>query len=90
MNFIYKNYNYLLNEFNQPWLSRKKLEEYSIAIHNKGAPLMNCFGFEDGTVCPCSKPGQNQRIFFNPNKAGLFASYFKKNLTNINITLCNF
>ena len=68
MNFIYENYNYLLNDFNQPWLSRNKLEECSIAIHNKRAPLMNCFGFVGGTVRPCSRPGQNQRILFNGHK----------------------
>ena len=68
MNFIYDNYNYFLNDFNQPWLSPKKLEECSIAIHNKGAPLMNCFGFVDGRVRPCSRPGQNQRILFNRHK----------------------
>ena len=68
MAFIYENYNYLLNNFNQPWLSRNKLEEYSIAIHNKGAPPMNCFGFMDGAVRPCSRPGQNQRILFNGHK----------------------
>ena len=68
MNFIYENYNYLLNDFNRPWLSQNKLEEYSIAIHNKGAPLMNCFGFVDGTVRPHSRRGQNQRILFNGHK----------------------
>ena len=68
LNFIYENYNYLLNDFNQPWLNQNKLEEYSIAIHNKGAPLMNCFGFVDGTVRPCSRPGQNQRLLFNGHK----------------------
>ena len=60
MNFIYENYNYLLNDFNQSWLIRNKLEEYSIAIHNKGASLMNCFDFVDGTVRPCYRPGQNR------------------------------
>ena len=68
MNFIYENCNYLLNDLSQPRLSRNKLEEYSIAIHNKGAPLMNCFGFVDGTVGPFSRPGQNQRILFNEHK----------------------
>ena len=29
---------------------------------------MNCFGFVDGTVRPCSRPGQNQRILFNGHK----------------------
>ena len=47
MNFISENYNYFLNDFNQPRLSPKKLEECSIATHNKGAPLMNCFGSVD-------------------------------------------
>ena len=29
---------------------------------------MNCFGFVDGTVRPCSRPGQNQRLIFNGHK----------------------
>ena len=29
---------------------------------------MNCFGFVDGTVRSCSRPGQNQRILFNGHK----------------------
>ena len=29
---------------------------------------MNCFGFVDGTVRPCSRPRQNQRILFNGHK----------------------
>ena len=29
---------------------------------------MNCFGFVDGRVRPCSRPGQNQRILFNRHK----------------------
>ena len=41
---------------------------YNNAITAKGSPLDNCFGFIDGTVRPISKPGQNQRVFYNGYK----------------------
>ncbi|PFX34475.1 hypothetical protein AWC38_SpisGene639 [Stylophora pistillata] len=36
--------------------------------HRKGAPLNNCWGFIDGTVCPICRPLQNQRIVYNGQK----------------------
>ena len=41
---------------------------YARAIHNKGAPLINCFGFVDGTVCPISRPKDDQRTVYNGHK----------------------
>ena len=43
-------------------------EQYAAAIAGKGAALDNCFGFVDGTVCPISKPGEQQRIVYNGHK----------------------
>ena len=44
------------------WTSRS----YSFPIHKKGAALDNCLGFYiDGTIRPCSRPGENQRLLYN-------------------------
>jgi len=40
--FIYENFGHKLNDMNQVWLAPNKLQEYAMAIHNKGAPLQNC------------------------------------------------
>ena len=37
-------------------------------IHDKGAPLQNCFGFIDGTVRRLCRPGRNQRVLYNGHK----------------------
>ena len=44
------------------------LQEYADAIHAKGAPLENCFGFIDGRVRPIARPDQRQRIVYNGHK----------------------
>ena len=49
-NPVYANYSNPLHDFNQPWLSPAALQEYGTSVHEKGAPLQNCFGFIDGTV----------------------------------------
>ena len=61
-NHIYANYRNPLHEFNQQWLSPAALQEYGTSVHEKGAPLQNCFGFIDGTVRPLCRPGEHQRI----------------------------
>jgi len=33
-----------------------------------GAPLDNCWGFVDGTLCPMQRPSENQREFYNGHK----------------------
>ena len=68
MNIIYDRYSNLLHDFNQPWQSPICLQQYSNAIHAKGAPLQNCFGFIDGTVRPVCRPGANQRLLYNGHK----------------------
>ena len=62
MNLIYSNWHHLLTNLQQPWLSPANLQQFADAIHQKGAPLDNCFGFVDGTVRPVSRPGRNQRV----------------------------
>lgn len=68
MDWIYDNHGHRLTSWNQPFLSRRSLEEYSQAIARKGAPLRNCFGFVDGTVRPICRPGENQRLVYNGHK----------------------
>ena len=50
LDFIYDRHGYLLSSLDQPWFQQEALEAYAAAIHAKGAPLTNCFGFIDGTV----------------------------------------
>ena len=53
---------------NQQWLSPNNLQIFADAIHDKGAPLENYWGFVDGTVRPIYRPGKNQRIIYNGHK----------------------
>ena len=46
----------------------KNMERYTKAIHGKGAPRKNCWGFVDGTVQPVSRPGNNQQVLYNGHK----------------------
>ena len=68
MDHVYTTFSHLLDDFNVPFLTTNKLEEYCTAIHNKGAPLDNCFGFVDGTVRPICRPGRDQRVVYNGHK----------------------
>ena len=61
-------FSYLLDDFNLPFLQPRDFELYCQVIHQKGAPLDNCFGFVDGTVRPTSRPGKNQRLVYNGHK----------------------
>ena len=54
--------------WNQPFLSPEILQTYADAIHNKGAPLDNCFGFVDGTVRQIARPKYHQRVISNGHK----------------------
>ena len=45
-----------------------KLEQYAIAVAEKGAALDNCYGFIDGTVRPICRPQDNQRVVYNGHK----------------------
>jgi len=43
-------------------------ESFAAAVHAKGAPLRQCFGFIDGTVRPIARPTVNQRIMYSGHK----------------------
>ena len=49
-------------------LQADKLQKYADKIHQKGAPLDNCFGFIDGTLREITRPQINQRIVYNGHK----------------------
>ena len=68
MDHIYNNFQHLLHSFNQTWLNGHHLSMYAAAIHAKGTPLDNCWGFVDGTVRPICRPGEMQRIVYNGHK----------------------
>ncbi|KAG0427280.1 hypothetical protein HPB47_025656 [Ixodes persulcatus] len=50
------------------WLSLGDLERFARAVHARGAPLPNCWGFVDGTARPICRPSTNQRIYFSGHK----------------------
>ena len=68
MDRICNRFSYLLEDFNLPFLTPIKLEEYCSAIKRKGAALDNCFGFIDGAVRPICRPTVNQSMLYNGHK----------------------
>ena len=67
-NLIYKNWNHLLINLNQLWLSPQCLQGFCNTIHQKGAALSNCWGFVYGTVRPISRPNESQKKLYNGHK----------------------
>ena len=65
MDDIYQRYNHLLNSLDLVWLDP---EMFANAIHDKGAPLDQCWGFIDGTARPIARPIHNQRIMYSGHK----------------------
>ena len=57
-----------IESWNQPFLLPQVLERYAQVIHDRGAPLQNCFGFVDGTLCRVARPQNNQRAVYNGHK----------------------
>ncbi|CAB4017499.1 Hypothetical predicted protein [Paramuricea clavata] len=68
LDFLYERHHHRLQSWNQPFLSPEILQIYADAIHNKGAPLNNCFGFVDGTVRQIARPKYHQRVMYNGHK----------------------
>ena len=68
LDFIYEQHHHRLESWNQIFLQPPKLISYCNAVHAKGAPLQNCFGFIDGTVLRISRPKENQRVCYNGHK----------------------
>ena len=64
----FETHGHLLTSLNQSWLSTHQLQEFADAIHRKGAPLSDCWGFIDGTVRPIYRPGQEQRYLYKGHK----------------------
>ena len=65
---VFDEHNHRIQSWEQPLLSPLKLQQYADAIHQQGAPLLNCFGFVDGTQLSISRPSRNQRIVYNGHK----------------------
>ena len=68
MSLIYDSWCHLLQNFQQAWLSRENLTIFCNRIHERGAPLTNCWGFVDGMVRPISGPERNPRVLYNGHK----------------------
>ena len=54
--FIYREHGHRVTEWNHAILSPANLQIYAAAVHEKGGPLRNCFGFINGTVRPICGP----------------------------------
>ncbi|KAH6937489.1 hypothetical protein HPB50_000756 [Hyalomma asiaticum] len=66
---IESSFGYLLRDVNNHvWLDLPKLEVFSQAVHSKGAPLHNCWGFIDGTARAICRPSTDQKAFFSGHK----------------------
>ncbi|XP_065292311.1 uncharacterized protein [Dermacentor albipictus] len=50
------------------WLNLQNLELFSQAVHRKGAPLKNCWGFIDGTARRICRPSVGQQDHFSGHK----------------------
>ena len=68
LEFVYNSHHHRLESWNQPFLLPQVLERYAQIIHNRGAPLQNCFGFVDGTLCRIARPQNNKRAVYNGDK----------------------
>lgn len=67
-NFVYEAHRHRLTSWDQPFLQSDILDRYAQTIHGRGAPLQNCFGFIDGTLCKITRPKKNQRVVYNGHK----------------------
>lgn len=68
MDFVYEEHQHRISDWNRFLLEPRKLEQYAVAIRQKGSALRDCFGFIDGTVRPICRPGEHQRIVYNGHK----------------------
>ena len=68
LNIVYHEHGHLLSDLTQPWLSQANLDTFTTAISDRGSPLLNCWGFIDGTVRPICRPESNQKMLFSGHK----------------------
>ncbi|CAH3163303.1 unnamed protein product, partial [Porites lobata] len=62
---IYTRFNHLLSSLDLTWLDPA---HFAQVIHQKGAPLDQCWGFIDGTAQQIARPLRNQQIMFSGHK----------------------
>ncbi|ESO99449.1 hypothetical protein LOTGIDRAFT_113508 [Lottia gigantea] len=65
---IHDYFRHVVTEFDQAWMDQRHIQIYADTIHEKRAPLTNCFGFVDGTVRPICRPTRYQRVCYNGHK----------------------
>jgi hypothetical protein len=69
---IYKNWDFLLDDFASPLqkkhLSTDRLKLFARKIHESGAPLDCCWGFIDCTIRAISRPSKHQQDLYNGYK----------------------
>ena len=68
LDFLILEWDHLLSDLNQTWLSPERLRFFADVIHAKGAPLDCVWGFIDGTLKACCRPMRNQRFVYNGHK----------------------
>lgn len=68
LDIVYATHHHRLDSWDQPFLSPDQLHNYAQAVHQRGAPLQNCFGFIDGTVRKIARPKYHQRVMYNGHK----------------------
>ncbi|KAH8021173.1 hypothetical protein HPB51_012568 [Rhipicephalus microplus] len=50
------------------WINLQNLQLFSQAVHQKGAPLKNCWGFIDGTARRICRPSKLQQEHYSGYK----------------------
>ncbi|XP_049516984.1 uncharacterized protein LOC125942770 [Dermacentor silvarum] len=69
MRHIERKFGFLLDDLTvHKWLTTEDLKAMSEAVYLKGAPLKNCWAFNDGTVWPICRPSKDQRTYFSGHK----------------------
>ena len=63
---IYECFHTKFSDLQQPWMTREKVQDFANAVHEKGAPLTNCWGFINGT--PICRPERHQKVCFSGHK----------------------
>lgn len=65
LDMIYDYHSSKLTLLNHNWLSMDKLNIYTNAIFERGAPQKNVWGFIDGTVRPICRPSMHRNMVEN-------------------------
>ena len=68
LDFLYAEWNHLLVDINQPWMTHDRLESYCEAVVHRGSPLTNIIGFIDVTARSICRPIAHQRLCFSGHK----------------------